>query len=103
MVQGIALLCSELSVKPFSYPGAPTKNKLKSFFNLLPIKLSSILVFKWAKHGLFLFSFNAKANTCSTNLTINGKSVDGVLGIRTQDLRDGRYIQIHNYYNGGPM
>ena len=37
--------------------------------------------------GLFLFIFFFSHDKCSTNLTINDKSVDGVLGTRTQGGR----------------
>ena len=39
------------------------------------------MFFKWAKHGLYLFIFSH--DKYSTNLTINDKSVDGVVGTRT--------------------
>ena len=41
---------------------------------------------KWAKPGLFLVyfcSFSQHKDKYSTNLTINDKSIDGVLGSRT--------------------
>ena len=42
---------------------------------------------KWAKPGLFcLFSFFSR-DKYSTNLTINYKSIDGVLGTRTRGSR----------------
>ena len=46
--------------------------------------------FKWAKPALFLFIFvlfSDRMDKYSTNLTINEKSVDGMLGTRTQGSR----------------
>ena len=44
---------------------------------------------KWAKPGLFLFISFFSHDKYSTNLTINDKSIDGVLGTRT---RGGRMV-----------
>ena len=41
------------------------------------------MFFKWAKPGLFLFISFFSHDKYSTNLTINDKSIDGVLGTRT--------------------
>ena len=43
---------------------------------------------KWAKLGLFLFTFCPFLNTMTNiaqNLYMIGRSIDGVLGIQTQD------------------
>ena len=50
-------------------------------------KLLLKLFFKWAKLGLLLFIFvlfSHLMDKYSTNLTVNDKSVDGVLGSQTQ-------------------
>ena len=58
-----------------------------SFFNLFNIIQSFFFKKKLAKPGLFcLFSFFSR-DKCSTNLTINYKSIDGVLGSRTRGCR----------------
>ena len=44
---------------------------------------------KWAKPGLFLFISFFSHDKYSTNLTINDKSIDGMLGTRT---RGGRMV-----------
>ena len=48
------------------------------------------IFFKWAKPGLFLFIFvlfSHRMDKYSTNLTINEKRVDGMLGSRTRGGR----------------
>ena len=47
------------------------------------------IVKKWAKPGLFLFILFFSLDKYSTNLIINDKSLDGVLGTRT---RGGRMV-----------
>ena len=51
------------------------------------LNFTAIFFKKWAKPGLFLFILFFSHDKYSTNLTINDKSIDGVLGTRTRGSR----------------
>ena len=63
---------------------------LESLYGTSKSKFVTCIFFKWAKTGFFLFIlvlFSHCKDKYSTNLNINDKSVNGVLGSRTRDGR----------------
>ena len=60
-------------------------NLHRSKLLILPLSRYHLITrfFKWAKPGLFLFNSFFSHDKYSTNLTINDKSIDGVLGTWT--------------------
>ena len=68
------------------------KSRLTLSFSLISslsdaLFLVAVSFFKWAKPRLFLFIFVLFTKKYSTNLTINDKSVNGVIGTRSQGGR----------------